>query len=220
MIAEASAWLAETILGFGYPGIFILMAIESSFIPFPSEIVMIPAGYHIHEGNMSWFGVLASGISGSLVGAWVNYYLALKLGRPFFLKYGKYFLVSHESIEKADKFFDTHGEITTFVGRLIPVIRQLISLPAGLSRMNLFRFSVYTALGAGIWVTILTWIGWLVGQQKDLIVQYLHSATIWALIGAGVVVFLYVQWYRRKKKKEAAAAQRAEANTSDSDPVQ
>lgn len=192
-------WLAETILAFGYPGIVFLMAVESSLVPFPSELVMPPAGYLVHEGKMAWFWVVASGLFGTMLGAWFNYFLALRLGRPFFLKYGRYFLVSQESIEKADAFFAKHGEITTFVGRLLPVIRQLISLPAGLARMNFWKFSFYTALGAGIWVFILTWIGWQVGRNKDLLQEYLHSAAIWLLALVAVVVVVYVKLAGRRR---------------------
>lgn len=199
-------WLAETILALGYPGIVFLMTIESSFIPFPSELVMPPAGYLIHEGQMTWLGVMASGIAGSLIGAYINYFLALYLGRPFFIKYGRYFFVSEESIAKAELFFRRHGEITMFVGRLIPVIRQLISLPAGIGRMNLWKFTFYTFLGAGIWMFILTYIGYLVGQNKDLLEHYMHSAVIWALVFVVVVVVAYVKILPRFRRKEEGKA--------------
>ncbi|MDR1613340.1 MAG: DedA family protein [Planctomycetota bacterium] len=195
-------WLAGAILAFGYPGIVILMTVESSFIPFPSELVMPPAGYLIHEGKMTWFGVIASGLLGSLLGAWANYYLALWFGRSFFLKYGRYFLVSPESVRKAEEFFARHGEVAIFVGRLIPVIRQLISLPAGMARMPMGRFVVYTLLGAGIWMVALTWVGWLVGNNRDLLQQYLRQAVVWALLGAAVVVCLYVKRQREKNLQQ------------------
>lgn len=196
-------WLAETVLALGYPGIIFLMAIESSFIPFPSELVMPPAGYLIHEGSMTWFGVIASGIAGSMIGAWLNYVVALKLGRPFFLKYGRYFLVKPESLDKADVFFAKHGEITTFVGRLIPVIRQLISLPAGITRMNFWKFSLYTFLGAGIWIFILTWIGWQVGNNREMLEQYMHSAALWVLLFVAGVIVLYVKFGMKRKTAPA-----------------
>ncbi len=126
-------WLAETVLTLGYPGIVFLMAVESSLVPFPSELVMPPAGYLIHQGGMSWLPVIASGVAGSLLGALCNYFLALKLGRPFFIRYGKYVFLKQEHLERAERFFAEHGAIATFVGRLIPVVRQLISLPAGLA---------------------------------------------------------------------------------------
>ena len=206
MFQDLCTWVAATILRIGYPGIVILMAIESSFIPFPSEIVMPPAGYQISQGQMSWMPVILAGTAGSLLGAYINYFLALWLGRPFFVKYGKYVLVSEESIVKAETFFQNHGEITTFVGRLIPMIRQLISLPAGLARMNLAKFTAYTALGAGIWIVVLTVIGYFVGENKELFARYLHDATVWTLVAVGALVYGYVCRWKRKRQLAAAAA--------------
>lgn len=197
-------WLAETVLVLGYPGIIFLMAIESSFIPFPSELVMPPAGYLIHEGQMTWVGVIASGLAGSMIGAYFNYYLALWLGRPFFIRYGKYFFVSEESIDKSEKFFANHGEITIFVGRLIPVIRQLISLPAGIARMNIWKFTFYTLIGAGIWMFILTYVGYQVGKNAELLNEYLHSAVIWVLILVAVIVVGYLKLSPKLRHKKAA----------------
>lgn len=195
-VAAASLWLAETVLALGYSGIVVLMAIESSLIPFPSELVMPPAGYLIHEGRMSWLPVIAAGIFGSMLGAWFNYFLALKLGRPFLLRFGKYVFLKPEDLDRVDMFFARHGEITTFIGRLLPVVRQLISLPAGAGRMHFGKFTLYTALGAGIWVVILTWIGWLVGRNQEMLKSYLQSASIWLLGGAAVLVYAYIKWYR------------------------
>ena len=198
-IGIACAWLAETIMAIGCPGIFFLMMIESSFIPFPSEVVMPPAGFLIHEGKMGWIGVILAGLGGSLVGSYINYFLALKLGRPFFLKYGRWVLLKPADLEKVEIFFARHGEITTFIGRLIPVIRQLISLPAGAARMNLARFTVYTGAGAGVWMFVLTYIGYLVGREKELINHYIRNATTWTLLAAVLIVMAYIGIQRRKK---------------------
>ena len=199
MTARACQWLADTILAYGYPGVFFLMAIESSFIPFPSEIVMIPAGFHIHQGDMRWAPTLAAGALGSLAGAWINYGLALKLGRPFFLRYGKYLLAPPEKLERAEAFFLRHGEFATFTARLLPVIRQLLSLPAGMARMNFFRFSLYTAAGAGIWVAVLTVIGYWVGANKDLAAVYLQAA-VYAMIELALLALLWrIRTARRMK---------------------
>lgn len=197
-------WLADTVLALGYPGIVFLMAVESSLVPFPSELVMPPAGYHIHEGDMSWFPVIACGILGSMIGALFNYYIAMWLGRPFLERYGKYFFLKPEALDKTEKFFAAHGEITTFVGRLIPVIRQLISLPAGAARMPLGKFCFFTGLGAGLWVVVLTVIGWMVGRNQDMLHQYMRNATFWVVGGAAAVIVVYIKLYMRKKARQAA----------------
>ena len=151
--------------------VLVLMAIESSFIPFPSEVVMIPAGFMAARGEFLPPDPLAglvvaviAGILGSLAGAFVNYGLSFKLGRPFLYRYGRYFFLSAPSLERAEELFRRHGEITTFVCRLIPAIRQLISIPAGLSQMRFGRFALFTGLGAGIWVVILGLAGFALGK--------------------------------------------------------
>ncbi len=169
MLETVVRWLTETIFALGYPGIVVLMAIESSFFPFPSEVVLPPAGYLAAQGRMNVYLAIGSGLLGSLLGAVLNYYVAVLVGRPFLHRYHRYFLMRESSLERAEEFFRRHGEISTFVGRLIPVIRQLISLPAGVSRMRLDRFAIYTALGAGIWCVVLTVIGYVVGQNAAVV---------------------------------------------------
>ncbi|MDR2391946.1 MAG: DedA family protein [Planctomycetota bacterium] len=200
--AAFCVWLADSILALGYPGLVFLMAVESSLIPFPSELVMPPAGYLIHEGSMAWLPVILSGVAGSLLGAVFNYWLALSLGRPFLLRYGKYFFVGRESLEKAEAFFARHGEIAMLVGRLIPVIRQLISLPAGAARMRFGRFCLFTMVGSGIWVTVLTAIGWLVGRNRERLGVYMHGATLCTVAGAAVLVGLYILVNRRRRSRQ------------------
>ena len=169
MLATVVHWLTETIFALGYPGIVVLMAIESSFFPFPSEVVLPPAGYLAAQGRMNVYLAIGSGLLGSLIGAVVNYYVAIFVGRPFLHRYHKFFLMRESSLERAEEYFRRHGEISTFVGRLIPVIRQLISLPAGVARMRLDRFLTYTALGAGIWCVVLTVIGYIVGRNTGVV---------------------------------------------------
>lgn len=199
--AAFCVWLADSILALGYPGLVFLMAVESSFIPFPSELIMPPAGYLIHEGSMAWLPTILSGVAGSVLGAVFNYWLALSLGRPFLLRYGGYFLLGPENLEKAETFFARHGEIATLVGRLIPVIRQLISLPAGAARMRFGRFCLFTAVGSGVWVTVLTVIGWLVGRNRERLGAYMHNATLWTVAGAAVLVGLYILVNRRRQSR-------------------
>jgi membrane protein DedA with SNARE-associated domain len=154
---------------------------------------MPPAGYLIFEGKMGWALVILSGVAGSMAGALFNYWVARRFGRPFFLRYGKYVLLKPEHLDKADAFFAKHGEITTFVGRLLPVIRQFISLPAGVARMPLGKFCLYTGLGAGIWVSVLTVVGYLVGRNADLLHSTLRNATLWSLALALALVVGYVR---------------------------
>ena len=200
IISALTAWLVDTIGRMGYTGIISLMFLESSFFPFPSEVVMPPAGYLAWKGEMSLSLVLLSGIAGSLLGALFNYWIAVKLGRPFLLKYGKYFFISKESIDKADKFFSKHGHISTLVGRLLPVIRQYISLPAGIARMPMKTFMLFTTIGAGAWVIVLTFAGYLLGEHQDLLKEYLHIITI-ACIGLAVLIAGgYILILRRKRK--------------------
>lgn len=204
MLHAFAQWLVAAIGSLGYPGIMILMAVESSFIPFPSEVVMIPAGYLAHQGQMNMGLAIMSGIFGSIFGAWVNYALAVTLGRRALLKYGHWFCVSPESFEKAEKFLLEHGEIGTFVGRMIPVIRQYISFPAGLVRMPLWRFSLWTGLGAGLWVTVLACIGYAVGGNEGLVRQWTQTATFWAIGGCAVLLWIYWQWKKRRRKIAAS----------------
>jgi len=188
----------------GYTGIVFLMFIESSFIPFPSEVVVPPAGYLVQKGEMNATLVLAASIVGSLLGAWFNYWFAIRVGRPFFHRYGKWFLVSESSLDKAEAFFARHGEIGTFVGRLIPGVRQLVSLPAGMARMHLGRFTLYTALGAGIWCAVLLWIGYTVGEHGESLDlrQVKDEAWKWFILGVvpsmAALIAAYV-WIRRRR---------------------
>ncbi|MCT7615564.1 DedA family protein [Aliarcobacter butzleri] len=201
MLSNIINFIVETIGDLGYLGIFILMFLESTVFPIPSEVVMIPAGYLAHKGEMNIYIVILLGILGSLGGALFNYYFALKFGRKFLMKYGKYFLVSHESIEKTEKFFKNHGHISTFSGRLIPGLRHYISLPAGLARMNLFIFCLYTTLGATIWVIILTLLGYYIGDNEELVKEYLR----YLIVGLLLCLTLLGIWYYKKIKKASFA---------------
>src|SRR3990172_612474 len=185
---ELITWLVTTIGALGYPGIFILMAMESSVIPVPSELIMTPAGFLAHKGEMNMTIAILCGTVGSLVGAYANYFAARHLGRPLLLKYGKYVWITEEKFSKVETFFKNHGEISTFIGRLLPVVRHLISLPAGLSGMNHLRFSLYTLAGAGIWVTVLTLIGYFIGENQQLIMKYSHQAIIIVLICSALLI--------------------------------
>jgi membrane protein DedA with SNARE-associated domain len=200
LLSSIINFIVETVGTLGYAGIFIMMFLESSFFPFPSEVVMIPAGYLAYKGEMNMYLVILFGILGSLAGSLFNYYLAVKFGRRFLIKYGKYFFIKEETIVKMEEFFKKHGHISTFSGRLIPVVRQYISLPAGLAKMNLFVFSLYTSLGAGIWVAILAILGYYLGDNEGLIKEYLRYIIVAILIALAVLAF----WYYRKTKRNKA----------------
>ena len=201
-----------------YPLIFLFlvlffMAVESSFIPFPSEVVMIPAGFLVarHEMITSSHAadlliIIVVGLMGSMLGAYLNYWLSARFGRPFLYKYGKYFFLKPAVIARSEEIFNLYGEVATFVCRLLPAIRQLISIPAGLSKMNFFRFSLFTGLGAGIWVAILAGVGYYFGRisgdigYADLIKrcsEAINRHYIWIL--AGLVLFVVVYMYCHKK---------------------
>ncbi len=197
MLHEIVDFIVHTVDSLGYAGIFIMMFLESSFFPFPSEVAMIPAGLLAAQGKMSLVLAIMIGIAGSLSGALFNYFLAVKYGRGFLVKYGKYFFIKEETIAKTEKFFKDHGAISTFTGRLIPAVRQYISFPAGLAKMDIKIFSFYTVLGAGTWVTILALIGYFVGANADLAKEYTKEITIGVLVSLAILVF----WYVRRQKK-------------------
>ncbi len=201
-------WLAQTVLALGYPGIVILMAIESSVLPLPSELVMPPAGYLAAQGQMSAVLAVASGTLGSVLGALLNYGLAVYVGEPVLRKYGRYVLLSERSLDRTEAFFRRHGEISTLVGRLLPVIRHLISIPAGMSRMPLGRFVAFTAVGAGTWCAVLTYLGWLIGKHGQAVEQVIgpyvhHTFMTYILPAVSVLIVGYIVWQRRQRQPAA-----------------
>jgi membrane protein DedA with SNARE-associated domain len=196
----------------GYTGIFLLMAMESSVFPIPSEIVMPPAGYLVQQGRMNMTLVILSGTLGSLAGAYANYFAARYLGRRLLLNYGRYVWITEEHFARVENFFRDHGEISTFIGRLLPVVRHLISLPAGLAQMNHWKFSLYTLAGAALWVSILTWIGYFIGANQELIERYSKNAVVDILIFSGALIGIYVFLHRRKQARQASAS-RDEGNS-------
>ncbi|HOR54791.1 MAG TPA: DedA family protein, partial [Synergistales bacterium] len=201
MLGQVVTWIVSTIGRMGYTGVVALMFLESSFVPFPSEVVVPPAGYLAAKGQMNLFLVILAGIAGSILGAIFNYWISLTFGRPFFERYGKYFLVSDKALERADVYFARHGHISTFIGRLLPGIRQLISLPAGLTRMNIPLFLFYTTLGSGIWVVTLAWVGFWVGNNQALVHRYMHTASYVLAAFCVTLAAAYVFHCRRKNKK-------------------
>ncbi|WP_187647519.1 DedA family protein [Nitrosophilus labii] len=197
---EIVDFIVNLIGDLGYIGIFFMMFLESSFFPFPSEVAMIPAGYIASKGEMDIFVAFLAGAGGSLAGALFNYILGYRLGRPFLLKYGRYFFLKESSLEKVENFFQKYGYASTFFGRLVPGIRQYISLPAGLGKMKLVQFSIYTFLGAGIWCAILLALGYFLGENEEKIHQTLH----W-ILGFIIFVIIVVFYYYYNKNKKVFA---------------
>ncbi|MCV3425959.1 DedA family protein [Campylobacter lari] len=202
MLSDIIDFLLTLAKDWGYWGIIFLMFIESSFFPFPSEVVMIPAGYLAHQNELNFWLCLLCGTFGALLGALLNYYLCYFLGREVLLKICKYFGVNEVKFAQFEAFFNKHGEISTFSGRLIPGLRQYISLPAGLARMNLKKFIFYTSLGAGIWCLILLILGYVLGKNEDLIKEYLHFVIIACIIFTTMIVVIYI--YIQKRKNHAS----------------
>jgi len=214
-------WAAGNAHIWGFLIVFVLMTIESSFIPFPSEVIMIPAGFLAFRGALS-FGdpildlctVIVFGVLGSLLGAFINYYLALFLGRPFLYRWGKYFFIKPNTLERSEEIFREYGDAATFVCRLLPAIRQLISIPAGISRMSLWRFAFFTALGAGIWSAILAFIGYYLGSisksmtYADLVHKgkdMLMNNYGWIILFVVIFMAVYFVIHHRVMKSNKAA---------------
>jgi membrane protein DedA with SNARE-associated domain len=207
MLERFVDWLLQTLLDLGYPGIVALMAMESSILPVPSELVMPPAGYWAAKGQMSFAVALLCGVLGSIIGALANYYGAQLIGRPLIQRYGKYVFLSEKNLQRSERFFAEHGEISTLIGRLFPVIRHLISIPAGLHRMPLPKFILYTAIGAAVWCAILTWIGYFLGQHEAALrTEEIHRYVTWALLVliplTLIVVLVYVLRRRRRQREQ------------------
>ncbi|MEB2813877.1 DedA family protein [Campylobacter upsaliensis] len=190
---EIFNFIIETASAWGYLGIIILMTIESCFIPFPSEVVMIPAGYLAHKGELDFSLCILSGVLGSVLGALINYYLCFFWGRDFILRYGRFFGITEEKFAKFEVFFNRHGEFSTFVCRLLPGIRQYISMPAGLAKMRVINFVIFTAAGSGIWVSILVFLGYFLGENEDLIKEYLHQILLFILLFVFITSLIYIK---------------------------
>lgn len=207
LIQVVENWYEENT---NYYTITALMAIESSFIPFPSEIVIPPAAYIASKegSDLNIYLVVVFGTLGALIGALINYFLALWLGRPIMYKFadskvGHLLLLSKEKIQVAEDYFVKHGKISTLIGRLIPAVRQLISIPAGLARMNLLSFCLFTSLGAGAWNAVLALLGYLAQGQQDLIDQYSHELSIAIVVIFGLLLILFIlRTYAKKNKKK------------------
>jgi membrane protein DedA with SNARE-associated domain len=190
-------WFVKSL---GYFGIFIMTFIESTFIPIPAEITLIPAGYLVQKGEMSGPLVLLVSALGTLGGALANYYIAYFFGRLLFIDKGKYFFLNPSKLKKIEQFFAEHGAISVFTGRFLPGVKHFISFPAGLAKMNLKLFAIYTALGGAIWCAILITLGYIIGENEHLIKKYLKQLNLIFIILVSVLVIYYI-WKKRQNKK-------------------
>ncbi len=211
-LAIIGVWGITIISSLGYLGIFILMALESMIFPIPSEVVMPFAGFLISQGQFSFAGILIFSSLGSLAGSLFSYYVGKFGGHKLILKYGKYFLLDEHDLRKTEKWFATKGEKTIFIGRFIPVVRHLISFPAGVGKMNLRRFSLYTLLGAACWNMLLAYIGYISGKNWAAIRQYTEpvSMIVAILLVIGFCWFVLRHWWhKRRERKESHSQQRS-----------
>jgi membrane protein DedA with SNARE-associated domain len=181
----------------GYLGIFVMTFIESTFVPIPSEITLIPAGFLVADGRMSFWLVSLSSLIGTLGGSLTNYFIAKHFGRKLLLNYGQYLFIDEERLKTIEFFFQRHGAISTFSGRLLPGLKHFISFPAGLARMNLMKFSFYTAMGGALWNTMIIGLGYLIGENNDLIKQNLKYINIGLILFIVLVIAIYMFKHKR-----------------------
>jgi membrane protein DedA with SNARE-associated domain len=195
-----SVFVISIIATLGYPGIILLMAIESACIPLPSEIILPFSGYLAFRGQFSLLGIATAGAIGCNLGSIVAYYAGLWGGRPFLLKYGKYVLVSPREMDMADRWFARFGQWTVFFSRLLPVIRTFIALPAGVARMDFWKFNVYTFLGSWPWCYALAYAGFKLGAHWPELRGYFHrfDTVIGALLLLGVILYIRMHLHHRK----------------------
>ncbi len=204
IITELSRFIVSMISTFGYTGIFLTMAIESACIPLPSEIIMPFAGYLVSSGQFTMLGVTLAGAIGNVAGSIVAYYAGVWGGRSFVEQYGPYMLVSRTDIATADRWFAKYGEATVFFGRMLPVVRTFISLPAGIAGMNIYRFILFTFLGALPWCYLLAYIGVKMGEEWEHLRDYFHQfdIVIGLSLALGLGYFLWSHWPKRRVNPE------------------
>ncbi|MCC7550290.1 MAG: DedA family protein [Methanobacterium sp.] len=198
IVEYVSTLIIHLIENLGYWGIFIGMTLESACIPLPSEVIMPFAGFVVYEGKMSLIGITIVGALGNLFGSLIAYFVGLKGGRPLLEKYGKYILITHNRLEMADEWFNKYGHEAVLISRVLPGIRTFISLPAGISHMDLKRFIIYTLLGSLPWCFILGYIGVQLGPKWNMIKGYFHILDIIVIIG--IIGFFTYLIYKHKKK--------------------
>ena len=199
ILSSLTNFIINTISNSGYLGIFFLMVAESALIPIPSEVIMPFSGYLVSTGKFNAIFVILAGSIGNLIGSWIAYFVGLRLGREFILRYGKYVLLKKSHLELTESYFTKYGDRSTFISRLLPAIRTYISLPAGVANMNLKKFSIYTIAGSLIWNTMLTYVGIKLGSEWTNIRQYSDYIDAAVVVGAIIVIIVFVKKYRKEK---------------------
>jgi len=209
MLEQFIDWLLNTLLALGYPGILALMAMESSVLPVPAELVMPPAGYWVAKAQMNATAALASGVLGSILGSVVTYGLAHYLGRPLVRRYGRFVLISERALERSERYFAAHGEISVLLGRMLPVVRHLISIPAGLARMSLPPFILYTGLGAFLWCGVLMGIGYALGKSEGVLrhAEVRHYVTRALIVLLPVLAAVTTVYVLRRRRHEPSSSE-------------
>lgn len=199
----------------GYLGIFIMTFVEGTFVPIPSEITLIPAGYLSAKGVFNPFLLFLTSVLGTLAGVLFNYFIAYHYGRKIVLKYGKYIFFSQEKLYKMEIFFRDHGPFSTFIGRILPGLKHFISFPAGLARMDIKLFCLYSAAGGGIWCAILILLGYFIGNNSEELSRYLHQIN-YLIIAIVIISFVtYIAMHKRKVKKQNQYKQHGTKATND-----
>lgn len=201
LLSEALHWLVAFIEQMGIIGVFVMTFLESTFVPLPSEATMIPVGYLVHEGKMDYFAVLLASVGGTVAGAYFSYWLAVRLGRGLLLRYQRFLFITEEKLDTLEAFFTRHGSISIFTGRLIPGVRHFISFPAGLARMPLRPFFLYTTIGGAIWMNVLIAVGYFIGKNKEAAMHYMPMIKLATLACVIVLVVGYRLHHRRKAKQ-------------------
>ena len=213
LIQNMNDWYSHALQSGGYPLVAFMMAIESSIFPLPSEIVIPPAAHLAHTGQipLTLWGIVLAGTIGSWIWATAMYWASQLAGRPLLVRYGKYVFISAEKIAGAERWAAHYGAMGIFVSRLLPVVRHLIGIPAGIVRMNYWIFSVYTLLGSAIWCAVLCWLGVKMGQDESLMKGEYHRITIWlagAMVALGGLYYFFV--HRHMTKKPEVRSQKSE----------
>ena len=198
ILTNLGQFVVHMISTFGYVGVFFAMAIESACIPLPSEIILPFTGYMVYTGQFGFWQAIIAATLGNLFGGLVAYYVGVWGGRPFLKRYGRYIFINERELAWTEQLFDRHGEVTVFVGRVLPIVRTFISLPAGIARMNPLKMSTYTVTGAFLWCTFLIFVGQKLGENWDSLKPYFHRADV-VVGGIIVLAVVYLVWKRRRR---------------------